>query len=129
MSQALESKTGVDQPVTVIKNYVVPAEEAEHFVDVYRENAGIMSTQPGFLRSRLHRPLADGPTARFVHIADWSSGTALDAATANPEWRASLRRMFDDPGLHIVSEPAAYRVVVELRPGATGGVGLSGRGR
>ncbi|MFC0435010.1 antibiotic biosynthesis monooxygenase family protein [Kutzneria buriramensis] len=116
MSHALESKTGVDGPVTLIKNYAVPAAEAEHFVEVYRENARIMSTQPGFVRSRLHRALADAPEARFVHVADWSSGTALDRATANPEWLASLRRMFDDPGLHITSEPAAYRVAVELHP-------------
>jgi heme-degrading monooxygenase HmoA len=116
MSQSLDAKTGVDGPVTVIKAYTVPANEAEYFVEVYRENAGIMSTQPGFLRSRLHRPLADAPELRFVHIADWSSGTALDRATAHPEWLASLRRMFDDPGLHITSEPAGYRVVVQLDP-------------
>ncbi|MCE7004300.1 amidohydrolase family protein [Kibdelosporangium philippinense] len=116
MSQSLESSTGVDTPVTVIKNYTVPADEAEYFVEVYRENAWIMSAQPGFVRSRLHRALADAPEVRFVHIADWNSGTALDKATANPEWLASLRQMFDDPGLHITSEPAAYRVAVELHP-------------
>jgi heme-degrading monooxygenase HmoA len=116
MSQALESKTGVDGPVTVIKNYRVPAAEADYFVEVYRENARMMTTHPGFVRSRLHRALADGPEARFVHVADWSSGTALDEATADPAWRASLQRMFDDPGLHITSEPAAFRVAVQLDP-------------
>lgn len=116
MSQSLEAKTGIDEPVTVIKNYTVPAEEAEYFVGVYRENARIMSTQPGFLRSRLHKALADASEAKFVHIAEWTSGAELDKATANPEWLASLRRMFDDPGLHITSEPGAYRVVVELHP-------------
>jgi Antibiotic biosynthesis monooxygenase len=55
-------KTGVDGPVTVIKSYTVPADEADYFfVEVYQENARIMSAQPGFLRSRLHRPLADAP--------------------------------------------------------------------
>lgn len=116
MSQSLPSRTGVDQPVTVIKNYSVPADEAARFVEVYRENARIMSAQPGFVRSRLHQALADGPQARFVHIADWNSGTALDKATANPEWLASLRVMFDDSGLHITSEPGAYRIAVELSP-------------
>jgi heme-degrading monooxygenase HmoA len=116
VSQSLESKTGVDGPVTVIKSYTVPADEADYFVEVYQENARIMSTQPGFLRSRLHRPLADAPETRFVHMAEWTSGTALDKATGNPEWHASLQRMFDDPGLHITSEPASYRVVVELHP-------------
>lgn len=112
----MDSKAGVDGPVTVIKSYTVPADEADHFVEVYQENARIMSAQSGFLRSRLHRPLADAPEARFVHVAEWTSGTALDQATGNPEWHASLKRMFDDPGLHITSEPASYRVVVELRP-------------
>lgn len=116
MSQSLESKTGIDGPVTVIKSYTVPTDEADYFIEVYQENARIMSTQPGFLRSRLHRPLAEGPEVRFVHSAEWASGTELDRATGNPEWRASLQRMFDDPGLHITSAPASYRVVVELRP-------------
>ncbi|MEU9336603.1 antibiotic biosynthesis monooxygenase family protein [Streptomyces sp. NPDC048290] len=116
MSHSLESRTGVDGPVTVIKHYTVPADEADHFTEVYQENARIMSTQPGFLRSRPHRPLADAPETRFVHVAEWTSGAALDTATGNPEWHASLQRMFDDPGLHITAEPAGYRVVVELRP-------------
>ncbi|MBW8699119.1 hypothetical protein MBT84_05920 [Streptomyces sp. MBT84] len=116
MSYSLESKTGVDGSVTVIKSYTVPTDEADYFAEVYQENARIMSTQPGFLHSRLHRPLADAPETRFVHVAEWSSGTALDKAAGNPEWHASLQRMFDDPGLHITSEPASYRVVVELHP-------------
>ncbi|MFF5076612.1 antibiotic biosynthesis monooxygenase family protein [Actinoplanes sp. NPDC000266] len=116
MNQALDSNTGLDAPVTVIKTYTVPAAEAGHFTDAYQENARIMAAQPGFVRSRLHRPLTGAPETRFVHIAEWSSGTALDRATANPEWRAALKRLFDDPTLHITSEPAAYRVVVELHP-------------
>jgi heme-degrading monooxygenase HmoA len=116
VSQSLESGTGTSEPVVVIKNYTVPVDEAEHFIEVYRDNARIMSAQPGFVRSRLHRPLAGGPDTRFVHVAEWSSGTDLDEAVVNPEWRASLQRMFDDPGLNITSEPASYQVVVELRP-------------
>ncbi|MFE5284349.1 antibiotic biosynthesis monooxygenase family protein [Nocardia sp. NPDC056611] len=113
MSQYSVSKTGVDGPVTVIKSYTVPTAEADYFVEAYHENARIMSTQPGFIRSRLHRPLADAAEARFIHVAEWESGLALDTATGNPEWRASLRRLFDDPGLHLTSESASYRVVAE----------------
>ncbi|MFJ9721423.1 antibiotic biosynthesis monooxygenase family protein [Streptomyces sp. NPDC101209] len=116
MSHSLASKTATDEPVTVIKSYTVPTDEADRFTVVYEENARIMAAQPGFLRSRLHRPLGEGPETRFVHIAEWTSGTALDKATDNPEWHASLQRMFNDPDLHITSEPASYRVVVELHP-------------
>ncbi|GAA1712426.1 antibiotic biosynthesis monooxygenase [Kribbella yunnanensis] len=116
MSQSLESQTGLDEPVTLIKHYTVPADEAEQFITAYQENARIMSTQPGFLRSRLHQPLADLPETRFFHIAEWNSGAELDKATANPEWLAAVKRLFNDSGLHITSDPAAYRVVVELNP-------------
>ncbi|MEU3296991.1 antibiotic biosynthesis monooxygenase family protein [Streptomyces longwoodensis] len=114
MSHSLDSKTGVDGPVTVIKTYTVPTGEADYFTEAYQENARIMSAQPGFVRSRLHRPLADASKTRFVHFAEWTSGTALDRATGNPGWHASLQRLFNDPGLHITSEPASYRAVVEL---------------
>ncbi|WP_225887199.1 antibiotic biosynthesis monooxygenase [Streptomyces canus] len=60
----MQSKTDIDEPVTLIKSYTVPAVEAEYFIDVYRENARIMSTQPGFLHSRLHRAL--GPVRRIM---------------------------------------------------------------
>ena len=116
MTQYLESSTGTSEPVVVIKNYTVPAGEAEHFVEVYRRIAGTMSAKPGFVRSRLHEELTGGPDARFVHVAEWSSGTDLDEAVADPAWRASVRRMVDDPGLHVTSEPATFRVVVETRP-------------
>ncbi|WP_210571972.1 antibiotic biosynthesis monooxygenase family protein [Streptomyces sp. GESEQ-4] len=53
MSHSLDSKTGVAGPVTVIKSYTVPADEADYFAEVYQENARIMSTQPGFLRCEL----------------------------------------------------------------------------
>jgi heme-degrading monooxygenase HmoA len=114
MSEYLRSKTGTDESVTLIKPYTVPADEIDHFMDMYRQEARLMSTQPGFIRSRLHRPLTDTPEVRFVHIAEWRSGTALDKATDNPEWHAALQRMFDDPDLHITSEPAAYRLVNEF---------------
>src|SRR5690349_11730767 len=110
MERALESRTGVDGPVTVIKKYGVPVEEAERFVEVYLENARMMAGRTGFIGSRLHRAVADGPEARFVHVAEWSSGIQLDRATADPEWRASLHDMFANSGLHITSEPGAYRV-------------------
>lgn len=74
MTDSLKSKTHTADPVVLIKTYTVPSEEADYFTEAYQENARIMSRQPGFIRSRLHRPLADAPETRFVHVAEWSSG-------------------------------------------------------
>ncbi|MDH6493583.1 hypothetical protein M2157_009670 [Streptomyces sp. SAI-127] len=50
-------------------------------------------------------------------------GTALDKATDNPEWHAWLQRMFDDPDLHITSEPASYRGRRRTRPPGNASLG------
>lgn len=38
MSHSLDSKTGADGPVTVIKSYTVPADEADCFTEAYQDN-------------------------------------------------------------------------------------------
>ena len=65
---------------------------------------------------KLQQKLGEAQSKSDMLIAQHRRSRALDKATANPVWLASVRRMFDDPGLHITSEPAAYRVVVELHP-------------
>ncbi|MFD7842167.1 antibiotic biosynthesis monooxygenase [Nocardia sp. NPDC059764] len=81
MSQSLVPKTGVDGPVTVIKSYTVPAAEADYFVEAYHENARIMSTQPGSIRSRLHRPLADAAEA---DSSMWPNGNRASRSAKRP---------------------------------------------
>jgi hypothetical protein len=41
----------------------------------------------------------------------------FDEATANPEFRASVQRMLDDPELHVRARPGVYEVAAEVHPG------------
>jgi hypothetical protein len=75
-----------------------------------------MARQPGFIRARMHRSLVDDVELRFINVAEWDSGKALDQAMANPEWRASLQRFLDDPGLHVTARPVVYRVSIDVHP-------------
>lgn len=108
----------VDEAVTLINALTVPAAESERFLSRWRDNARIMAAQPGFVRARLHVALDDTAQPRFVNVAEWASGTALDAARADPRWRSSARRLVDDPDLHVTAAPSVYQVRVEVHPGA-----------
>ncbi|MFB4310314.1 antibiotic biosynthesis monooxygenase family protein [Actinomadura sp. GTD37] len=111
------NQSGLDSPVTLINAFTVPVEESERFMMRWRDNVRAMSRQPGFVRAVMYRALDDTVETRFVNIADWESGKALDAAREDPEWRASVHRILDDPELHIVARPVDFRVELDVRPG------------
>lgn len=106
-----------DSAVTLINAFTVPVEESEHFLERWTDNARIMAQQPGFIRAVMYRSLDDRAELRFVNVAEWESGDALDAARTNPEWRASVQRVLDDPELHITARPVIYRTDLDVRPG------------
>src|SRR5262245_8465745 len=87
------------EPVTLINAFTVPLEESERFLERWKDNARVMARQPGFLRARMHRALADDAELRFVNVAEWDSGEALARALAIPEFHAYARRLLDDPDL------------------------------
>ncbi|MEC3980498.1 antibiotic biosynthesis monooxygenase family protein [Amycolatopsis sp. H20-H5] len=107
----------VSEPVVLINAFTVPIEESDRFLVRWKDNARVMAEQPGLVRARLFRSLVDDVELRFVNVAEWESGTALDQARANPEWRASMRRVIDDPELHVVARPVVYQSVVDVGPG------------
>jgi heme-degrading monooxygenase HmoA len=106
----------MNEPVTLINAFSVSG-DSERFLRRWKDNARIMAHQAGLIRARLYRSLVDDAELRFVNVAEWESREALDAATANPEWRASARRLLDDPDLHVTARPMVYEIAVTLHPG------------
>lgn len=98
------------EPVTLINVFEVPEEQVDEFVASWRERAAIMSRQPGFRDSRLHRAMGN---ARFplVNVAHWDSHQALQAATANPEFQAAIRAVSEESEIDFSANPAVYRVI------------------
>jgi heme-degrading monooxygenase HmoA len=107
----------VSEPVTLINAFTVPPEESERFLHRWKDNARIMAGQPGFVRARMYRSVVDDAELRFVNVAEWNSAQALDEARANPEFRASVQRLMEDPDLHVIPRPATYQIALEIHPG------------
>ena len=108
----------VSGPVTLINEFTMPAGEADRFLRRWQDSARVMVRQPGLIRARMHRSLTgDDVQLRFVNVAEWESGSAFTRAQANPEFRASVQRMLDDPDLHVTARPGVFQVAVELHPG------------
>jgi len=109
----------VSEPVTLINAFSVPLEESDRFLERWKDNARVMAAQPGFIRARMHRSLVGDAELSFVNVAEWSSGHALAQAQSNPNFRASVQRMIDDPDLHVTPRPSVYEVAVDVHPGDT----------
>jgi heme-degrading monooxygenase HmoA len=107
------------EPVTLINAFSVPAEESERFLHRWEQSARIMAHRPGLIRARMYRSVVDDAELRFVNVAEWASRELLDDATANPEFRAAVQRMLDDPDLHVTPRPVVYEVAVEVYPSQT----------
>jgi heme-degrading monooxygenase HmoA len=111
------TESGVTTPVTLINAFSVPMSKEAHFLSRWKDNARIMATAPGFIGARMMRAVNDQAELTFINVAEWESGTALDAAHRNPEWRASARRFLDDPEFADAKvRPMAYQAVVTVAP-------------
>ena len=74
-----------------------------------------MSTKPGFLDTRLHRALSPQTRFQLVNVAHWESREAMQAATADPEFRQRISAAITDPQVPASANPALYQVAVEFR--------------
>jgi len=112
----LSEATG-DKPVTLINAFTVPLHESDQFLRRWKDNARIIAGQLGFIRARMYKSLVEDAELCFINVAEWSSGETLAKAKGNPEFLASVRRLMNDPELHVTPRPAIYQVAVEVRPG------------
>ncbi|MEV6886134.1 hypothetical protein [Streptomyces sp. NPDC051135] len=97
MTHFVDSKAGVDDPVTVMKSYTVLTEEAGCFARTYQENARILSARPVLARSRRHRPPhprspdAIRPRRRVdLGLPAMSSAAAACASRTQQSWQPAL---------------------------------------
>ena len=75
------------EPVVLINAFEVPAEEDDAFLQGWERGGEFLSTQEGYLSTRLHRSLSPKADFRFVNVALWQSEEAFRAATSRPEFR------------------------------------------
>jgi heme oxygenase (mycobilin-producing) len=99
-------------PITLINVFEIPPEKLEPFLAEWRDRATFMSKQPGFRSFRLHHALSPDSRFQMVNVAEWESADALNAATAQPTFRESVRRTLDEHG--VTAHPGVYRVAFEV---------------
>ncbi|MEU2175805.1 antibiotic biosynthesis monooxygenase family protein [Nocardia sp. NPDC019219] len=105
--------------MTLINAFSVPMSQKDRFLDRWKDNARCMASAPGFIQARMLQAVSDQAELTFVNVAEWESGTALDAARTDPQWQQSIRRMIDDPDLDVIARPMVYRSAIDVAPGDT----------
>jgi heme-degrading monooxygenase HmoA len=75
------------KPVVLINAFEVPEGEDEAFLQGWERGRAFLSTQEGYLSTRLHRSLSPDADFRYVNVALWQSAQHFQAATSQPEFR------------------------------------------
>ena len=91
--------------VILINSFEVPAGREEEFLEGWHAIARHLATQPGYVRTRLHRALSPGTQFAFVNVGEWASPPAFQAATSSEEFQrlaSALRDFAAHPGLYVV---------------------------
>jgi heme-degrading monooxygenase HmoA len=93
------------EPVVLINAFEVPEGQDEAFLAAWERSRAFLSTQPGYLCTRLHRSLSPAADFRFINVALWQSPQAFQAATSQPG--------FTDAPVPFPFHPSLYEVVRE----------------
>ena len=104
----------MNQPVTLINVFTVPAEQAPAFLTHWQDNATLMAAAPGFRDAQLHQATDDTATFQFVNVAHWDSADAWRAAVSDADFQTSIQVLMTEPGLDVDSHAALYRQVITL---------------
>ena len=72
------------EPAVLINAFEVTEGDDEAFLQAWERTRAFLSTQPGYLSTRLHRSLSPSADFRFVNVALWQSPQAFQAATFQP---------------------------------------------
>ena len=75
------------EPVVLINAFEVPEGEDDAFLEGWERSRDLLSTQEGYLATKLHRSISPAADFRFVNVALWQSEEAFRAATSQPEFR------------------------------------------
>lgn len=67
-------------PVTVINNFVVPADREDEFLALLTETNAYMRAKPGYIGHTLYRSVLPDARFRFVNVPVWNSAEDLKAA-------------------------------------------------
>lgn len=70
------------EPVVLINAFEVPPGEEEQFLAGWERARSLLSEQPGYLETTLHRSLSPDADFRFVNVARWQTAEAFQAATS-----------------------------------------------
>ena len=77
----------MDAPVVLINAFEVPGGSDEAFLESWERSRAFLSSQEGYLSTRLHRSLSPQAEFRFVNVALWRSQREFQAATSQPAFR------------------------------------------
>ncbi len=75
-------------PVMLVNVFTLDKADEQAFLQAWRDDAGFMKRQPGFISTQLHRAIGESPT--YLNYAVWESVADFRAAFTHPEFIAKF---------------------------------------
>ena len=108
----MATERGNSGPVTFINVFELDPDDLDDFIEGWKHRGEIMRAQPGFRSFNLHRALSPDSSYQLVNVAEWDSVEALQAATQNEQFQASIREAATR--FHVVAHPGVYLTVAAV---------------
>jgi len=105
-----------ENPFTFINVFEIPEEEIENFIEQWNERSKFMAEAPGFLGAELNRAITPETRFQLINIAKFESYLAFEKAISNPEYRAELGRLQNNPVGQMVANRGFYRTAAISNP-------------
>jgi heme-degrading monooxygenase HmoA len=96
--------------VILINSFEVPAGREDEFLHAWQAIAAHLCTQPGYVRTRLHRAVSEAAAFAFVNVGEWESPHDFQAATTSEDFRRLAVGLRDFP-----AHPGLYRIEYDDR--------------
>ncbi len=75
-------------PVMLVNVFTLDKADEQAFLQAWRDDAGFMKRQRGFISTQLHRAIGESPT--YLNYAVWESVADFRAAFTHPEFIAKF---------------------------------------
>lgn len=100
------------EPVVLINVFEVSAGSEQSFIEWWKQSSEVLQHEPGFIDARLHQSRQPGARFRFINVAHWKTGEALDQARTRHQ--PILGSLTGGKGI-----PALYEVAAEYGVGSS----------
>lgn len=95
--------------IILINPFNVPENKLEESIQFWEKARDFLSTQPGYVSTKLHSSIQENTEYQLINIAEWKTPVEFKAATT--KMRAYFKKNKIRPPVGLKATPALYSII------------------